>query len=244
MTSLAVFILLAFFFGGLLYAYSLRTQPKACRRDRWRKYWTFLVIVLSVTALIRLGPVSTVLLVSAICARGAYELFDAGNRARSAGGAFYKRTWAAYVPLAILSVVGACLAPTDLVLFVFAVIATFDGASQISGQLFGRRKLAPWLSPNKTIEGLVGGILTATLAATLMYDLTELSLIQAMGCGIGLSLIGLIGDLSASWVKRNAGIKDFRQAFPSHGGVLDRFDSFLPNCAVLGVLGIHYGFPG
>ena len=156
MTSLAVFIFLAFSFGGVLYAYSLRTQSIARKRDRWRKYWAYLIIVLSVVALIRFGPVSTLLFVSAICVRGAYELFEAGNRARSAGGTFYPRTWVVYVPLAILSVLGAGLAPTGLVLFVFVVIATFDGASQISGQLFGNRKLAPWLSPNKTIEGLAG----------------------------------------------------------------------------------------
>jgi phosphatidate cytidylyltransferase len=102
----------------------------------------------------------------------------------------------------------------------------------------GRRKLAPVLSPHKTVEGFAGGILAAILAATLFQALASLSTLQAIEYGIALCLIGLTGDLSASWVKRHARIKDYRQAFPGHGGVLDRFDSFIPNCAILGLLSL------
>ena len=116
-----------------------------------------------------------------------------------------------------------------------------DIMAYFSGYLFGKHKLAPKLSPKKTIEGAIGGVIGSVVIALLMtyiYGLTAFSnnsLVADMGNNWGAlavfaaigSIVGIIGDLFASAVKRQQGIKDYGNIMPGHGGVLDRFDSFL-----------------
>jgi len=123
-----------------------------------------------------------------------------------------------------------------LMVFVFAWIS--DAGAYFIGLLFGRHKLAPTISPKKTIEGALGGVffcILFTVAFTYVYaDLVTKSGIQLtvhLGTMIVLSLlgsiVGILGDLSMSIIKRQTGIKDFGHLMPGHGGVLDRFDSIL-----------------
>ena len=108
-----------------------------------------------------------------------------------------------------------------------------DTCALFAGMLFGRRKLAPVVSPKKTVEGAVGGVvggaMLVLLAATLMNVLLDMEIpvwaALVMG-GVG-AVLGEIGDLSFSVIKRQTGIKDYGHIFPGHGGVLDRFDSVL-----------------
>ena len=110
--------------------------------------------------------------------------------------------------------------------FLYIVTATCDGFSQVVGQWLGRRKLAPRLSPGKTVEGLVGGLVAAASVAVLTRALLGGSTIRdAALLGVLAGLAGLAGDLAASWVKRRAGLKDYSDALPGQGGFLDRFDS-------------------
>ena len=108
-----------------------------------------------------------------------------------------------------------------------------DSMAYFTGRLIGRHKLAPILSPKKTIEGSIGGIVF-TVAAFVLYGLiiewisplnANLWLLAIMG-GV-LSAVSQIGDLWASLIKREHGIKDYSQMLPGHGGVMDRFDSVL-----------------
>ena len=108
-----------------------------------------------------------------------------------------------------------------------------DAFALFAGMLFGRHKLAPELSPKKTVEGAVGGFLGA-IVCTLLYGVLlqfvfgfqvrylPLALYGALG-----SVVSQLGDLSFSYIKREYGIKDFGKIFPGHGGVLDRFDSVI-----------------
>lgn len=123
-----------------------------------------------------------------------------------------------------------------LMVFVFAWIS--DAGAYFIGLLFGRHKLAPTISPKKTIEGALGGVffcILFTVAFTYVYaDLVTKSGIQLtvhLGTMIVLSLlgsiVGILGDLSMSIIKRQTGIKDFGHLMPGHGGILDRFDSIL-----------------
>jgi len=109
-----------------------------------------------------------------------------------------------------------------------------DTGAYITGKTFGKRKLAPVLSPNKTLEGAIGGTLTATLLGAaygvilLVMDAGgsyNIWLFAAVACFC--SIAAQFGDLSASAIKRQQGIKDFGRIMPGHGGVLDRFDSVL-----------------
>lgn len=113
------------------------------------------------------------------------------------------------------------------ILFAYFVVVLFDGASQISGQLFGKVPLAPGISPRKTVEGLLGGI-AVTLGTALLvrgtFSLNIGTLILKTGVII---LAAFTGDMLASIVKRKNGIDRFGALLPGHGGILDRFDSFL-----------------
>lgn len=109
-----------------------------------------------------------------------------------------------------------------------------DTCAYCVGMLFGRHKLAPVLSPKKSIEGAVGGVVGAALLGFLyalffggyMAEVKNPKVACALACGIA-AVISQIGDLAASAIKRNHGVKDYGHLIPGHGGVLDRFDSML-----------------
>ncbi len=119
-------------------------------------------------------------------------------------------------------------------LFVYAAVAVGDSAALYGGTAFGRRKLAPFLSPNKTVEGTVSGLVGSAAAGYVVgMWLSGVSDLQAIGLGALLGAIGQIGDLMESALKRAAGVKDSSALLPGHGGVLDRVDSHLPAGAAL-----------
>ena len=104
-----------------------------------------------------------------------------------------------------------------------------------TGRAFGKHKMAPKISPNKTVEGVVGGlainfvfaaILTAIFAIW-VYSNVKISIFSWIVLVLLGSFLGIIGDLSASAIKRQLGIKDFGNLLPGHGGAIDRFDSLL-----------------
>ena len=131
-----------------------------------------------------------------------------------------------------------------LIILPLVVAFLSDAFALFAGMAFGRRKLAPELSPKKTWEGAVGGFLGAILS-TVVYGLVLHFVFQYEADYLRLALYGALGsvasqlgDLSFSYIKREYGIKDFGNIFPGHGGVLDRFDSVI-FCAPLIELMIH-----
>ncbi|MDD6031863.1 MAG: phosphatidate cytidylyltransferase [Oscillospiraceae bacterium] len=114
-----------------------------------------------------------------------------------------------------------------------------DSAAYFVGRACGKHKLAPLVSPHKTVEGAVGGVVVSAgffLLFCLGYEQVmlhvysqqiEIAWLHALWIGMFCSVMGIFGDLMASVVKRQAGIKDFGKIMPGHGGVMDRFDSFL-----------------
>ncbi len=112
--------------------------------------------------------------------------------------------------------------------FLFAVIWSFDSAAYLGGRSFGRRKLAPRVSPGKTVEGAAAGAVAAAIAGALA-GVAWLELAPWLGflLGAAVGLLGQAGDLMESLIKRAAGVKDSGALFPGHGGLLDRVDSLL-----------------
>ena len=109
----------------------------------------------------------------------------------------------------------------DSLLAVFFLTALNDIFQYLSGKAFGKRKLAPVISPNKTWEGFLGGVI-ATAVASVFFTLFESALF-----GAAVSLFGTIGDLAVSTLKRAAKVKDTGTFLPGHGGILDRLDSLV-----------------
>ncbi len=117
-------------------------------------------------------------------------------------------------------------------LILFVLLATFasDTGAYYVGKTLGRHKLAPTISPKKTIEGLVGGLVLTVLAvyvAREWFPFWQLTLLDSIILGTVLTLAGLAGDLTESAVKRAVGVKDSGGLLPGHGGMLDRVDSLL-----------------
>lgn len=130
-----------------------------------------------------------------------------------------------YAPaLLLLDVEGD--APNALLLFFLVVVVQIsDVAQYIWGKTLGRHKVAPRVSPNKTWEGFVGGVLTATAAGAALYWATPFSLAAAAGMAFVICLAGFAGGLTMAAIKRDRGVKDYGTLLPGHGGVLDRIDS-------------------
>jgi phosphatidate cytidylyltransferase len=120
------------------------------------------------------------------------------------------------------------------VVFLYAAMQLNDVFSMLGGLAFGRRKLAPVLSPGKTWAGAISGCLAASLGSLLFaYCLPGFVGWRIAALSGALAMSGLVGGLIASAIKRATGVKDFGTIFPGHGGVLDRFDSLLVSAPVL-----------
>lgn len=113
-----------------------------------------------------------------------------------------------------------------IVIFIFIIIWATDTGAYFTGLNFGKHKLAPNISPKKTIEGFIGGIIISTIISYI-YSKYVLQLygFEVVGLIITVSVLGQFGDLFESSLKRQAGIKDSGNIIPGHGGILDRFDS-------------------
>ena len=112
-----------------------------------------------------------------------------------------------------------------LLLFLVIVVQGSDVLQYIFGKLFGRRKIAPHVSPNKTVEGFIGGVAAATLLGALLWWATPFAIWQAGLQALIIALTGFAGGLVMSAIKRDRGVKDFGTIITGHGGILDRVDS-------------------
>ncbi len=123
-----------------------------------------------------------------------------------------------------------------LIFYALLCALATDTGAQLGGMAFGKHKMSPNISPKKTIEGAACGIITSIVlnaVAFLLYNhfadlkLDTVGTTILMVCCVPISFMGMMGDLSASVLKRNFDVKDFGKIFPGHGGVMDRFDSTL-----------------
>ncbi len=123
---------------------------------------------------------------------------------------------------------------------VFMIVLTLCGAwladtgAYFAGTFFGKTPLCPNISPKKTVEGLIGGVISngvlfliIGLFYGVIFDKASLDFVMLFVAGMGCALVGLLGDLTASMLKRQCGIKDYGKIMPGHGGIMDRFDSVL-----------------
>ncbi|UCD95578.1 MAG: phosphatidate cytidylyltransferase [Candidatus Zixiibacteriota bacterium] len=228
--KLTIIIGVLFVLGATIIAVTHKTRPRdrsAAKAD-WVKYVVMLAVVAAFLTAALAGRITTAFLLVAIALTGSYELYRNLPRKN-------RVTVPLIFPCSIVLI--ACLghllferayAWESSVIFVFLLVTAHDSFSQLWGKFLGRARLCPRLSPNKTVEGLVGGMITTAAVAV------SLSFLMPMHSGLALVVFGLVisisstaGDLSFSYIKRKLNIKDFSSLIPGHGGVLDRFDSLI-----------------
>ena len=143
-------------------------------------------------------------------------------------GVFYVAVMLSYVYQTRMLTAGAYI-----VWLIFLCSWGCDTCAYCTGMLIGKHKMAPVLSPKKSVEGAVGGVAGAALLGALYAAATGGKVAEyALICAVG-ALISMVGDLAASAIKRNQGIKDYGKLIPGHGGILDRFDSVIITAPVI-----------
>lgn len=184
------------------------------------------VILAAEAAVPRYLPVATVAILSMLWWAYAFTRIlrfpmPIGRMAAHASGVLVLLpAWLALVALLYTSVDGR-----KLLLLALATVWAADAGAYFAGRRFGRVKLAPHVSPGKTWEGVLGGIACAALAAAAGAAILGHAVAPALPLGMSVAVISVVGDLTVSMFKRNAGLKDSGNLFPGHGGVLDRVDS-------------------
>ncbi len=128
-----------------------------------------------------------------------------------------------------------------LIAYLVVVVQISDVLQYVWGKLLGKTRIAPALSPSKTVEGAVGGILSATLIGALLWWITPFTPLQSAGMALVSTLMGFMGGLVLSAIKRDRGVKDWGHLIAGHGGFIDRMDSVLFSAPVFFHL-VRYGW--
>jgi phosphatidate cytidylyltransferase len=232
MTEVLRFTIPVFAVGAIGMALGSRRVAPEVRRARWLKFAVYALIVHVVLAAAWLGPAVAAAFLALVAVLGAEELLRARASVRSSSdaGALVATVFVVLLAGALTFMIRNT---AGMVTFVYLVVAAFDGFSQVGGQLAGRRRLAPAISPGKTVEGSLCGVVAAVVVAWLLRGFPGMDAVTAVAWAPVIAAAALAGDLAASWEKRRAGLKDFGHLLPGHGGVLDRFDSFLAAAAVV-----------
>jgi phosphatidate cytidylyltransferase len=226
---LAVFVEAGFVIGaGAMHIANRRCRPPE-QKARWLKYVTYFIIVHCMLFAASAQKPVFLIVVIVLAVIGAVELIRATVLSRPPRTIAALTAFILFFAASTGTILFAAVSSPGLSVFVYLTICILDGYSQLTGQLIGAKhthRLAPTISPNKTIEGGAGGAFCAIVTALVFRDFAGLGYAGALECGILLSCAGILGDLLASRYKRICGIKDYSGLLPGQGGVIDRFNSF------------------
>jgi phosphatidate cytidylyltransferase len=224
--ALSVYLILIAYYalGAVLINKSNKTKNKEERKQSWLKFRTYFIIYFSLFSLILFLPDHFYYFSFVLFAGGSYELIHHTIKSKK-----YLTGIPALIILQLVLILffHFCQLNQQILLFSLAIVSIFDAMSQLLGQLSGKRKLLPVISPNKTLGGLIGGSLSALLTAILLSFFLDINLLSAILLAMGISVFAFTGDFLASLCKRSFHIKDFSNLLPGQGGFLDRFDSLL-----------------
>jgi len=229
-------LILAYFVAGAVgFLFINRRKKPEEARQNWLKYGTYFLIIHVLFASIVFDPRIFHYLSLAIILAGYVELVYVFRKSGCGKVGVFVVALLLYTALSF-GFFRFGLLPREEILFSFLVVSAFDAFSQITGQLLGRRKICPKISPAKTLEGLVGGVCFALLTAAALKALAGLSTAAALWSGGGIVAFAFAGDLLASYYKRQYHVKDYSRALPGQGGFLDRFDSLIAGGAFVSLL--------
>jgi phosphatidate cytidylyltransferase len=221
------FVILIYFILGFIAFYFInRRKGRESARMNRIKYASYFVIIHILFFSIVFLPVIFKVIAAGIIAIGFYELYRVY---KGSGlpvylsifniGTYICAVWSGFLKFSGLDF--------RLILFSFLILSIFDSFSQIAGQLWGRRLLFPKISPQKTVEGLLGGTVVAVVSSWLIGDLIDDSGFYPVFLAFGIVAFSFLGDMATSVYKRKYEVKDFSALIPGHGGFLDRFDSLI-----------------
>ncbi|WP_297087497.1 phosphatidate cytidylyltransferase [uncultured Draconibacterium sp.] len=224
--TIYIFILSYFILGAVGFYFINRKKDKAAARKSWTKFITYFLIIHLLFFSITINIKAFQVLVAVIVVVGAVEMIRLYKMAA------FKQTGFVAFAVFIYAALSSGLwffsrMDVNLVLYTFLVLSIFDAFSQISGQLWGKQKIAPKISPNKTVGGSVGGGIFALASGFLLRSLYTNEWYLVAGLTLGIILFAFLGDIAASFYKRKFGVKDYSSLIPGHGGFLDRFDSLI-----------------
>ncbi len=231
-------IILAYFVLGAIgfYFINRKKSREDARKNRIKLITYFLIIHILFVGIV-FNPVVFHYLAILIIIAGYYEIIGLFIRSTQKSWLFFILSLLIYSLLS-LGLYNFSLLNKDLILFTFIVLSVFDSFSQISGQIMGKRKLMPDISPNKTIEGLLGGAIIAFITAFLVRSLISYDLLYLLLVVAGILVFAFLGDMLTSYYKRRYQTKDFSKIIPGHGGFLDRFDSLIAGGAWISIISL------
>jgi phosphatidate cytidylyltransferase len=238
MILIVYLIIITYFLIGVIGFYFINRKRDASEaRKSWKKTFIYFVIINIICLSIVFNSVVFRYLAVLIIIRGFYELFK-----------LFRESGYQLKSLFLLSVlIFAAFSSAffifsgmkkELIFYSFAILSIFDSFSQITGQLWGRKKIIPAISPNKTVTGFIGGMIIAIVSGLLLKDLIVATPVEAIILSAGVALFAFIGDSAASFYKRKHKVKDFSNLITEHGGFLDRFDSLIGGGTWVALLGL------
>lgn len=220
-------ILVVYFLLGFIGLFFINRKKETTEARRsWVKTIVYFIIINTVCLSIIINPIAFRFLAVLIIILGFYELF---KLFRESG---YEQKYLFLNSILVFTAFSSAFfyfsgMGKERIIFSFAILTIFDSFSQITGQLWGRRKIFPKISPNKTVEGFIGGTLIAVISGFLIKGLINIPATRAIILAAGVALFAFIGDSLASFYKRKHNVKDFSNLIPETGGFLDRFDSLI-----------------
>ena len=232
LSSLLFALVLLYLAGGMgLFVFEKRIHREK-RKSTFVKYLVYLIIVLAHLFLIYYAVSFYRILSFMYLVAGCYEIMSVLIRGRAKFNTSSKIFYLTGYAFIASGYAFFQFLPAESLLFLFLVVSAFDGFSQVTGYVFGKRKILPVTSPNKTVEGLVGGAIVAFVPALIMGAYFKEPFCDTVLKCLIIIPAAFAGDYLASRLKRQAGIKDFSRLIPGHGGVIDRFDSHFVSGAV------------
>lgn len=231
MTAKLIYIIAFLFALGavlILIRHMFRTVSRIEKRNDWIKYVSYLLIYVALVSVALAGKKALIPLIISLSTIGSFEIY------RNLELEMSKRIMV-ILPSAILisiSILHLYYIPdkswSDNFIIIITLIGSVDCFGQLWGKLIGRKKLCPHLSPGKTIEGFIAGVLSCLIIGLILFkimynEITPLLIFVT----VAIALSAASGDLIFSYFKRKLGIKDFSNLIPGHGGILDRFDSLI-----------------
>lgn len=221
-----IIILLYFILGAIGFYFINRKKEPAVAKKSYIKLVTYFLIINILFFSITIQPFVFHLLAILIILVGCFELNLLFIKSNGEHISFFIFSIAVFVVFSICFLFFSFL-KKELTLFTFLILSIFDSFSQITGQLWGRTKILPRISPGKTLGGLVGGTIISIISAFLLKDLFVGSTGRLFIFTFGTLVFAFVGDMLSSLFKRKYKVKDFNNIIPGHGGFLDRFDSLI-----------------